>query len=83
MDEIKLDQILNEVRELLIAKDLHYGSKNLDKYGFPGITMRMSDKLARLENLTSTGVFQETIKDTLMDLIGYALHYLMRLEGKT
>ncbi len=81
--EEHVDQALREVRELLLAKHFDYGESNLEKYGVVGITIRMSDKLARLENLMrgKQSFVKEPTEDTLKDLIGYAIHYLIRLEG--
>ncbi len=81
--EERIDKIWAEVRDLLIKKDIDYGSDNLDKFGVVGITIRMGDKMSRLENfmMNKKCLVQEKIEDTLHDLIGYAVHYLLRLEG--
>ena len=80
--EEKVDREMLMVRRLLLAKDRDYGSANLDKHGIVGITIRMSDKLARLENvmMKKECAVPEKVEDTLRDLIGYAIQYLIRLE---
>ncbi len=80
--EEHVDQSLKKVKKLLVAKHHDYGDGNLDKYGFLGIVIRMSDKLARLENLMfKEHLVNECIDDTILDLIGYAIQIDIRLEG--
>ncbi len=81
--EQKVDTILADIKTLLLAKHEHYGEHNLDKHGTTGITIRMSDKMARLENamMGKYSAVHESTQDTLQDLIGYAVQYLIRLEA--
>jgi transcriptional regulator with XRE-family HTH domain len=60
---------------LLCGKQADYGHHNINAFGLVGIAVRLSDKLARYHNLTSTGGSprNETIEDTLDDLVGYAV----------
>lgn len=76
------DDILNRVRMLLAQKDKAYGPNNLLKFGATGIMIRMSDKMARLENLLEKNCdsFDESVEDTLLDLIGYAINLLRMLD---
>jgi len=64
------------VAELLISKRRDYGSANVGLTGLMGLAVRMVDKAARLWNLVSRDAdpaINETLEDTLTDLIGYAL----------
>jgi hypothetical protein len=76
--------IASEIADMLIKKNADYGDKNLTKPGMAGIIVRLSDKLARLENLQDKkGHVNETIEDTLKDIAGYAINALrLRREGK-
>lgn len=78
---------LHQFLQTLAEKQAGYGPDNILAFGLAGIHVRMSDKAARLQNLTAhnrdTDEFshvQELLADTLMDLAGYAvvanmLHY--------
>jgi hypothetical protein len=65
--------------ELLATKRLAYGTDNLTRFGSMGILIRMSDKFDRLlhryrDGLDSVGGMDaDTVEDTWMDLVGYAL----------
>jgi hypothetical protein len=77
-----LDYIIDDHRDLLIAKNQDYGD-NLLRFGLRGVLMRISDKYQRLENLIMHGheaMVMETIEQTLQDLSGYALVTLAHLE---
>lgn len=65
----------DELLELLALKQSWYGPENILTFGPAGITVRISDKLARLRNLERLNVDpdEETVRDTLMDLCGYAV----------
>ena len=58
----------------------HYG---MDKFGQTGLTVRVHDKLARLEHLTATGAApsHESRADTVLDLVGYSVIGLMLARG--
>ena len=74
----KLSETLSELERLLKSKHADYGSENLLKFGMFGIIVRMFDKMARLENLQSKkATVNETIKDTLLDLAGYAIQAIV------
>lgn len=76
--------ISSEIADMLIKKNADYGDSNLIKHGMTGIIVRLSDKLARLENLQDKkGQVDETIEDTLKDIAGYAINALrLKREGK-
>lgn len=77
---------------LLAAKQHDYGHGNINKFGQLGIVVRLSDKYERLTNLAFTQDFlasgntvaprvEESIIDTLRDLVGYCVVGLMLLDG--
>jgi len=72
-----------EMTELLIGKQKDYGHGNILSFGLFGVAVRMSDKLERLKNLLSKGTTpsNESIEDTIMDIVGYATIASMLLEG--
>jgi len=67
----------------LIKKQKDYGPKNIERFGLNGLTIRLHDKVARLENLLSkpkgvtNAVSNESIYDTLLDIGGYAAIAIM------
>jgi hypothetical protein len=52
-------------------------------FGAAGIIVRLSDKMARLENLESMGLNpdEETVADTLIDMLGYGVLGVMVQYG--
>jgi hypothetical protein len=87
--EAEAREIVESAITLLVNKRKDYGDNSL-RGGIQGITIRMSDKLGRLENLLgiSDGSFQrkqtvisdESLKDTLKDILNYSLLGLMELQ---
>jgi hypothetical protein len=80
-----------EMSRLLAAKQHDYGHKNIDRFGLQGIVVRLNDKYERLANLEFTRQFlkegntvapkvDETIFDTLQDIVGYCVIGLMVLD---
>lgn len=72
----------------LVLKRRDYGSANINTTGLYGVAVRLSDKVARLLNLTSqaplsgpTPAVAETIADTLGDTVGYGLIGMELEEG--
>ncbi len=75
-----------EVADLVIRKQKDYGPKNImNSIVEPeiGIAVRLTDKLARLVNLKTTGktAENESLRDTADDIIGYGLVLKMVIEG--
>jgi len=73
--------------ELLIKKHNDYGPKNIsDAPGGPlnGLAVRLHDKVARLNNLTSHNKkpSNETLEDTFVDILNYAVIGLLVLKDK-
>lgn len=68
----------SEIANTVIRKQRDYGSQNVSKFGMWGLIVRVHDKIARLENLLSkkrngiNSVQNETVYDTLLDIIGYS-----------
>lgn len=79
----------NEMVATLIRKQKDYGPENIARFGNIGLLIRMHDKIARLENIYQkcdgefnkavnvNAVSDETIIDTLIDIIGYSAIALM------
>jgi len=70
-------KILEEVNSLLVKKNTDYNSSYdqlRERFGPVSFLIRMHDKLNRVEQLTKTDaqVKDESIIDTLEDIIGYA-----------
>lgn len=88
----KVDQILEMVGNLLVCKNNAYSGKDdvLSNFnngiGHPilGIAIRMSDKMMRLKTLLNAkgldidvSYGDESIRDTVADLIGYGVLFLI------
>jgi len=80
-----VSEILADVGDLLIRKQIDYGPHALKRFGLQGIIVRLNDKMERLINLTqfqATPEVDESIEDTLADMIGYAtLGLIMQKYG--
>ena len=75
--------------ETLIRKQKDYGPENIARFGDIGLLIRMHDKIARLENILErsnndfntavliNAVSDETVIDTLVDIIGYSAIAIM------
>ena len=82
-----------DLADLLRRKHEDYGPGNIMASGHTGIAIRLSDKMARLENmmrfmthgevstLNAASPNFESIQDTYMDIAGYALIGVMLLNG--
>jgi hypothetical protein len=66
----------------LCKKQHDYGHGNILKFGVYGITVRLSDKVERLANLTKKGntAQNESTDDTLLDIVGYSVIALMLMD---
>lgn len=80
-----------QMTSLLASKQHDYGHNNIDRFGLKGIVVRLNDKYERLANLEFTRQFfeegnttvpkvNETIEDTLLDIVGYCVIGLMVLD---
>lgn len=80
-------KILDEIHRIYEAKNGDYGdsfSKLYKEYGMLSSIIRLSDKLERLKTLrTKTQlVNDESVRDTLIDLCGYAIMTVMELDNE-
>lgn len=75
----------NDLISILIKKQKDYGPKNISKFGITGLFIRMHDKIARIENLTikntEVSVENESLVDTILDIMGYSAIALMWIDG--
>lgn len=65
---------------LLCRKQHDYGPTNVNLFGLYGVIVRLSDKIERLANLRNRKAVNESIDDTLMDVVGYCVVALMCLD---
>lgn len=75
VDRLSAMAVCSDVVELLIAKNTDYGDA-WQKHGLIGVLVRLSDKALRLQNLSNgleVLVADESIRDTLQDMLGYAI----------
>lgn len=77
-DNTDIKKIANEVAELVAKKNADYGdsfTKTMDEYGETAYFLRIEDKLSRLKSLSKNEqkVNDESVTDTLKDIIGYTL----------
>ncbi|MEK4006433.1 DUF1599 domain-containing protein [Paenibacillus sp. FSL H3-0333] len=83
--EQRIEEVCNGVETLLKKKNHDYGnsfSLQFEKYGVLSAMIRMDDKMRRLENLVkgSKAQVDESIEDTLQDLVGYGVLALVELQ---
>lgn len=83
--------LASEALNLMKTKNADYAAaddpfKNFRRHGLYGIVVRLSDKLARLENYVKSGKLQvkdESVRDTVLDIINYACLFAgLALEEK-
>ncbi len=74
-------EILKKCCEIGLKKNEAYGADNILRFKEKGLIVRLSDKYARIKNLleneknkTKIDEFNETIKDTLEDIINYSIY---------
>ena len=75
---MSIKEIATEVAELVEKKNHDYNNsfdKTLSEYGDTAYFLRIEDKLSRLKSLSKkeAAVVNESVEDTLMDIIGYTL----------
>ena len=85
----KYEELVYKIANLVQKKNTNYDcafEKSFNKYGFATYFIRIGDKLNRLEALTlqkQTNLLEdESIQDTLTDIIGYSLLLLEILQRK-
>ena len=71
-----------QVTDLLAEKQEDYGPENILTTGHVGLSVRLTDKVARLRNLQGAQIPKfESVKDTYMDIAGYGIIGMMLLDG--
>lgn len=80
-----ITDIALEVANLVEKKNRDYGNsfdKTIAEYGDVAYFLRIEDKLSRLKSLTSKDAeVNESIEDTLKDIIGYTLLMISNKRG--
>lgn len=79
-----LQIIAKEVVTLVLSKQHDYGHANILAHGLTGLCVRMADKQARFHNLVCVSKkdpSNESVRDTILDKIGYDLLTLMVLDN--
>jgi len=71
------------MQDTLCKKQHDYGHDNINAFGMVGVAVRLSDKIARYKNLQNrtNAVANESLVDTLMDMVGYAVLAKMLEDG--
>ena len=72
-----------ELADLLRRKQADYGPGNIMAFEHVGLMVRLSDKIERLKNLQGRDADPnfESLRDTYMDIAGYAVIGMMLLDG--
>lgn len=78
--EAHIGRLLHEVELLMLDRHTKYGPGNIARHGIPGITVRLDDKLARI-NTGDMDHADEKYRDAWLDVVGYGLIALMWLDG--
>ena len=85
--ESEIVNIAKEIAELVEKKDKDYNSafsKTLKEYGNVAYFLRIDDKLNRLKNLmlnNNNAEVNESVEDTLKDIVGYSLLMLKEIKS--
>lgn len=65
------------IAQTVARKQSNYGTSNISKFGLYGLILRIHDKIGRIDNLLkfqkNSSIDNETIFDTLVDLVGYSI----------
>ena len=83
----KIKEIAIDVADLVEKKNKDYGNsfdKTLEEYCDTAYFLRIEDKLSRLKSLSKkeAAVIDESIEDTLKDIIGYTLLMINNKRNK-
>ena len=83
----KIKEISIDVVDLVEKKNKDYGNsfdKTLEEYGDTAYFLRIEDKLSRLKSLSKkdAAVVDESIEDTLKDIVGYTLLMINNKRNK-
>lgn len=80
----RADVAIDAMVALLASKQHDYGPGSILRFGHDGILVRLFDKISRYDNLvTKRGKtpMNESVSDTLWDMIGYVVLDKMLLKG--
>lgn len=83
---MKVKEISLEIADLVEKKNKDYGNsfdKTIKEYGMTAYFLRLEDKLSRLKSLNMSQekpLVNESIEDTLKDIVGYSLLMLNYLR---
>ena len=77
--DMALDGLLDEVSATMKSRHQKYGPGNIAEHGMTGIKVRLGDKYARLK-AGGLDYEDESLRDTFLDLIGYAVIGIMWLD---
>jgi len=74
-----LDKVLADLKTLMVGKQKDYGHLNITSFGKYGVLVRVSDKVARIQNLRLRGVTpeNESVPDSWEDLVNYSIIWMM------
>ena len=77
------DRAATELATLLRSKQADYGPENILTTKHVGLAVRLTDKIARLRNLTmeNKDPKNESVRDTYMDIAGYGIIGMLLLDG--
>lgn len=77
-------KVIEEALQLSIKKNNAYGKGNISALGLRGVFVRIWDKTNRLKTLiwdnTGKDEVNESVRDTLIDLINYAVYGIMLID---
>lgn len=80
--EEAVDEVMGELRELMIDKQRDYSHSNITDFGEYGVLVRLNDKVCRLKNLLGKKEPKnESIEDSWIDAANYAIIALMLRKG--
>ena len=83
--ETKVEKIQAEALSLFKRKNEQYGNA-FAKYGTVGVMIRMGEKINRFLSVSSLKIElkeeEETMRDTLLDLLNYSSMAIMLLDEK-
>jgi len=81
--EEAVDEVLRELREILVNKQRDYGHSNITDFGESGVLVRLNDKVCRLKNLLTKNKEpkNESIDDSWVDTANYAIIAIMLRKG--
>ena len=87
MKETEIDEIFDELKKLLINKNMDYDNSfhlTFQEYGLMSSSIRLTDKLNRFKILIGKDakVKDEKLNDTLYDLVNYGIMTLIEIKNK-